>query len=622
MCGTAAAALDEIGGIAVETVTEDAHTALRMQRRGWNTAYINIPQAAGLATESLSAHIGQRIRWARGMVQILRRENPLFGRGLSLAQRLCYFNATTHFLFAVPRLIFLTVPLTYLLLGMVNIYGYSLAVFAYALPHIVLSQLANARIQKGFRSSFWNEIYEAVLAPYILLPTLLALINPRLGRFNVTAKGGIVDRSYFDHRVALPLLVLLGLNVAGLIMAYQRFVGDPAHHDTVIMNAVWTGYNIVILLVAASVAREKRQRRADVRVDVRVPLTLVTRQGLAIPGVSAQLSRRGMTAYVEDHMTLRPDSTVRVVFDPLDPRGVCCEVTARVVSARRRALHLLFSRLDTAQETLPRQRNLFAAPGLGRLGCEHARLSTAKSLAYRLAVTAGHCRVVGGLLTPPRAPRRPDDRRRKGPETCGGGDCVRSPAEPLDAACRGERSRSIGATAAVVEPSMFHDAYALGDIAGQGQHDDALGAGASLNFFFGVPVTKIISQATLGLRYRRAPASSRRSPARAVPQRHDASASIRLVPGTDVQSEIPLHTDLLTTDNALSLRLDGRCRRVRPGTGAVGHGRPEEQSRLSAARSCRWPTTSRCSRSRFSIPRPSALGSCPSSSRMLRRPTR
>jgi cellulose synthase (UDP-forming) len=69
--------LDEIGGIAVETVTEDAHTSLRLHRRGHTSAYMRIPQAAGLATESLSAHIGQRIRWARGMIQIFRLDNPL-----------------------------------------------------------------------------------------------------------------------------------------------------------------------------------------------------------------------------------------------------------------------------------------------------------------------------------------------------------------------------------------------------------------------------------------------------------------------------------------------------------------------------------------------------------------
>lgn len=67
----------------------------------------------GLATESLSAHIGQRIRWARGMVQIFRLDNPLFGKGLKLVQRVCYANAMLHFLSGIPRLIFLTAPLAF-----------------------------------------------------------------------------------------------------------------------------------------------------------------------------------------------------------------------------------------------------------------------------------------------------------------------------------------------------------------------------------------------------------------------------------------------------------------------------------------------------------------------------
>ena len=210
-CGSCAilrrAALDEIGGIAVETVTEDAHTSLRMQMNGWNTAYINIPQAAGLATERLSGHVRQRIRWARGMIQIMRTDNPLFARGLSAAQRLCYFNAMTHFLYALPRLIFLTAPLVYLVFGHVNIPGYWAAILAYAFPHLVLSNITNSRIQGQHRHSFWNEIYETVLAPYIFLPTMLALINPKFGSFNVTAKGGVVNRSILrpPHRATLPL---------------------------------------------------------------------------------------------------------------------------------------------------------------------------------------------------------------------------------------------------------------------------------------------------------------------------------------------------------------------------------------------------------------------------------
>ena len=148
-CGSCAlirrSALEEVGGIATETVTEDAHTSLRMQKKGYNTAYINIPQAAGLATESLAAHVGQRIRWARGMIQILRTDNPLFGGGLKFTQRLCYFNAMVHFLYSVPRLVFLGAPLVYLLLGRTIIPGYWVAILVYALPHLVLSSLTNSQ---------------------------------------------------------------------------------------------------------------------------------------------------------------------------------------------------------------------------------------------------------------------------------------------------------------------------------------------------------------------------------------------------------------------------------------------------------------------------------------------
>ncbi len=101
-------ALEEIGGISLESVTEDAHTALRLHRRA---LYDCVPTArAGAADsrrESLSGYIGQRIRWARGMAQILRLDNPLSGKGLNLFQRLCYANSMLHFFSAVPRLIFL-----------------------------------------------------------------------------------------------------------------------------------------------------------------------------------------------------------------------------------------------------------------------------------------------------------------------------------------------------------------------------------------------------------------------------------------------------------------------------------------------------------------------------------
>src|ERR1019366_406776 len=284
-CGSCAMirrpALEEIGGVAVETVTEDAHTSLRIQRNGWNTAYLNIPQAAGLATESLSSHIGQRIRWARGMIQILRTDNPLFGKGLKFPQRLCYFNAMMHFLYAVPRLIFLTSPLVYLLLGRSNFFGFWLTIAMYAFPHI-------------------------------LLPTLVALVNPKRGTFNVTAKGGLVADSYFDRRIAVPYLVLLGLNILGVLVAIPRyFIWNVDRPGTVILNTIWTLYNVMILSVATAVALESQQRRADVRVEVESGFTLLAANGQAIHGSTVDMSNSGLRVELYDPCPLKADDAVK-----------------------------------------------------------------------------------------------------------------------------------------------------------------------------------------------------------------------------------------------------------------------------------------------------------------------
>ncbi|TWG86738.1 cellulose synthase (UDP-forming) [Cupriavidus gilardii J11] len=286
-CGSCAvikrAPLLEIGGIAVETVTEDAHTALKLHRRGYNTAYLRTVQAAGLATESLSSHIGQRIRWARGMAQIFRIDNPLFGKGLKLFQRICYSNAMLHFFYGIPRLIFLTMPLAYLVFGLHVINTSAALIAAYVLPYLVIANITNSRIQGKYRHSFWAEVYESVLAWYIVLPTTLAFIDPKLGKFNVTAKGGRIEDDYLDWTITRPYLVLLALNVVGLAIGVGRLVfwstGEPG---TVVMNMVWASVNLLMLGAAIGVAREARQIRISHRIPMRVPATLLLPDGTTV----------------------------------------------------------------------------------------------------------------------------------------------------------------------------------------------------------------------------------------------------------------------------------------------------------------------------------------------------
>ncbi|MNO25824.1 Cellulose synthase catalytic subunit [UDP-forming] [compost metagenome] len=316
-CGSCAvlrrSSLEQVGGVAVETVTEDAHTALKLNRAGYNTAYLAIPQAAGLATESLSRHISQRIRWARGMAQIFRTDNPLLGKGLNLGQRICYANAMLHFFYGLPRLVFLTAPLAYLVFGAEIFHASALMITAYVLPHLFHANLTNSTIQGRFRHSFWNEVYETVLAWYIMRPVLMALVNPQFGGFNVTDKGGIIDRGFFDWRLARPYLVLLLCNLIGLGFGlHQLLWGDPATRTTVLINLAWTLYNLIITSAAVAVASETRQVRREPRVQARLEARVGLADGRQFLCHTVDFSQRGLGLELPPDISLACGERIQV----------------------------------------------------------------------------------------------------------------------------------------------------------------------------------------------------------------------------------------------------------------------------------------------------------------------
>ena len=338
-CGSCAilrrSALESIGGFAVQTVTEDAHTALRLQRNGWNTGYLRLPLAAGLATDRLAAHIGQRARWARGMIQILRLDCPLFGPGLTIPQRLCYLNAMLHFLFPLPRLVFLTSPLCFLLFNQNIIAASPVDILAYAGPHVVHSIATSSRLQRIWRHSFWSEVYETVLALPLLRPTTAALISPSRGKFNVTAKGTIIEKDYWDLTSLRPNLILAGLLGLGLLRGIYGLLATA--HTTLafqayLLNSIWVILSLITVLGAIAVGKEKRQPRRRPRLVAAVPVILILPDGSELHGVSRDLSRGGVSLSLDRPLPVTARSRLRIVF-PVGARNT--PITARLLWSRQ-----------------------------------------------------------------------------------------------------------------------------------------------------------------------------------------------------------------------------------------------------------------------------------------------
>lgn len=308
-CGSAAVVrkshLLEVGGIAVETVTEDCHTSLRLHSKGYETVYFDKIMVAGLAPETFSAFVGQQVRWARGMAQILRLEWPIFNRNLTIPQRICYTSATTHFFFGFPRLMYAIAPLAFLLFGINSVRGLGLETLTYALPSILLALNANYIIYKGVRFSFWNEIFEYAMAFQDGLVTFMALLNPKLGSFNVTDKGVKVSRRTFDWASVWILLVIGALSLLSLFAIPYWLITGLQQPDAVGINAVWVSVNVMLLVAAILVAVEQPQLRQSHRLDRRLQLQLISGETV-LQGTTLDISETGARVLLQDWPNL-PD---------------------------------------------------------------------------------------------------------------------------------------------------------------------------------------------------------------------------------------------------------------------------------------------------------------------------
>jgi cellulose synthase (UDP-forming) len=109
-------ALESIGGHGVG-LAEDLVTSIRLHARGWKSVYVPEVLSRGLVPSDLDSYLKQQLKWSRGVYEVLFREYPRAFRSLSIYQKISYFMIGSYYLVGVTALIFLSVPLIYLLSG-------------------------------------------------------------------------------------------------------------------------------------------------------------------------------------------------------------------------------------------------------------------------------------------------------------------------------------------------------------------------------------------------------------------------------------------------------------------------------------------------------------------------
>ncbi|MGX1307699.1 cellulose synthase (UDP-forming) [Amorphus suaedae] len=270
-CGSAAvlrrSALETAGGFSGVSITEDAETALELHSRGWRSAYVDRPMIAGLQPETFASFIGQRSRWAQGMLQIILLKRPFLKRGLRIPQRLCYMAASMFWLFPFARLTFLFAPLAYLFFSL-QIFNASGAEFAaYTMTYMLINILMQNYLYSSFRWPFISELYETIQSIYLIKALGGVLVNPRKPTFKVTAKGETTTKSRISE-LGWPFYIIFFILAFAVLVTVWRVWTQPYVADIAIVVGGWNIFNLIIMGAALGVVSERRNLRQSQRVTV------------------------------------------------------------------------------------------------------------------------------------------------------------------------------------------------------------------------------------------------------------------------------------------------------------------------------------------------------------------
>jgi cellulose synthase (UDP-forming) len=309
------AALLEVGGVATETVVEDAHTSLKLNARGWKVAYHHEVMALGLAPEEIGAFVVQRGRWARGSLQMLRLEWPLLRRGLTWSQRLEYTASCLHFLEGPQRLIGFLVPPLVLLTGAVPISSDPLLYLAIFLPSFVLVPLASKALTRGHYRVLEGERF-SIVRMEAYLRALAALPRGRGAGFAVTPKGARSGGSPVGRALRVPIAMAV---LSAVAIAYQTTAqlldlpGRLPPGAAGVTNA-WAFVNIGLVVSVVVWARSVQHRRRSHRFPAEIHAAYSADAGTvpSLVGRTTDLSRHGARIAVNDPR--EPGERIRLVL--------------------------------------------------------------------------------------------------------------------------------------------------------------------------------------------------------------------------------------------------------------------------------------------------------------------
>jgi len=269
-CGTSAvfrvAALEQAGGMAVETVTEDRLTSFKLGEFGWRTVFLNERLSLGLAPEGLRDYIGQRARWCLGSIQQAHTRWGFAGRGrVSVVNRIAHWDSVVFwscgFLF---RWLALAAPVLFWWFGIATFAATPVELLRYLAPCVVAGMVFMATLSGNRVGPLLTDVSQLLCSVAVLRSVAQALVKPFGHAFKVTAKARSTDQVVIQWRVLAPFAAMALLTAGGMLANLGSWgIGRGGAGYT--LNIAWSLLNLVLLctvvMACVELPRPRREER-------------------------------------------------------------------------------------------------------------------------------------------------------------------------------------------------------------------------------------------------------------------------------------------------------------------------------------------------------------------------
>ncbi len=321
-------ALNDVGGFYTKSITEDFATGMLIQGKGYKCLAINHVLASGLSPTDLKSLINQRVRWGRGCIQTGRKMHLIFNLKLKFKQKINYLASVWYWYASWKRLIYIMSPILFATFGVMVVKCTLMEVLIFWLPMYISSNISLKMMSRNIRTTKWTNLYETIIFPFMLIPTLLETFCISMKKFKVTKKERKQEERNWPY--AIPYAILVVLSVIGIVNCISwTFATGRIDYIVILFWLFLNLYNIVMSLFF--ILGRKTVRNAE-RQKVSIPCVVKTRFE-EMEGVTEDISESGTSIYLNVPCDIEEDEPVTLT---LDDGYYHAEVEGRVVSVANR----------------------------------------------------------------------------------------------------------------------------------------------------------------------------------------------------------------------------------------------------------------------------------------------